>query len=85
MTYRIWAGSGKLFCKKPIRMWTIPKQYSIAFPTKYFYKNRYVILSNEGNELYHNWVALDRYNDENWLQNELTINDCIPPYIEKRI
>lgn len=82
-TIQIWAGSGERFCKKSIRMWTIPKGYSIAMPTIYFYKKRNVILSNEGNILHQNWVALDRNNDVNWINTELTLDDCVEYYVEE--
>jgi hypothetical protein len=53
----------------PIRMWTVPVDDCVAFPTGLFYRDRLVSLSNEGNPLYPRWVALDRYNDENWRED----------------
>jgi hypothetical protein len=46
------------------RKWTIPEGDCIAYPSPVFYENRVVAFSNEGNNFYPRWVALDRYNRE---------------------
>jgi hypothetical protein len=47
------------YASQPIRMWTVPVDDCVAFPTGVFYRDRMVAC----------WVALDRYNDENWRED----------------
>jgi len=64
---------------RPVRMWTVPVDDCVAFPTRRFYRNRMVALSNEGSSLYPRWVALDRYNDEHWREhNQFEARDLSP-------
>jgi hypothetical protein len=56
------------YARHPVRMWTIPVDDRVAFPTKLFYTDRPVVFSNEGTEANPRWVALDRYNDDDWLR-----------------
>jgi hypothetical protein len=58
----VYAGSGRFWSAPKIRIWTIPINDCIAWPTNNFYSKRYVYLSNEGNWCFPKWVALDRHN-----------------------
>jgi hypothetical protein len=70
------------YAVRPIRMWTVPIDDCVAFPTNLFYRDRLVAFSNEGNPLYPCWVALDRYNDENWRDHKFEAKDLSPVFLE---
>ena len=55
------------YVRKPVRMWTIPEDHLIAYPTHEFYSGRLVNFSNEGTGTAPRWVALDRHNGYEWL------------------
>lgn len=67
-----WAGSAekkvwwKPWQKLAVRMWTIPKDDGIAWPTLEMFTDRLVCLTNEGSISMPLWVALDRNNLDNW-------------------
>ena len=61
----------------PIRMWTVPVDDCVAFPTGLFYHKRLVAFSNEGNPLFPHWVALDRYNDEDWRDHDQRLQKAL--------
>jgi hypothetical protein len=66
------------YAANPVRMWTVPIDGCVAFPTNIFYHNRLVAFSNEGNPLYPRWLALDRYNDEDWQDHKFETKDLSP-------
>lgn len=76
-------GSGRVietYTSHPVRMWTVPNDAHVAWPTPVFYNHRTVIFSNEGNTFYPRWVALDRYNDVDWADHdwEVELDDLAP-------
>ena len=66
----------------PIRMWTVPVDDCVAFPTGLFYHKRLVAFSNEGNPLFPHWVALDRYNDEDWRDHKFEARELSEVFYE---
>lgn len=61
---------------RPIRKWTVPEGDCIAVPTNDYYLTSPVWLSNEGTALSPKWVALDRYNDEDWPKHVYPKGEC---------
>jgi hypothetical protein len=65
-------------------MWTVPTDDCVAFPTPFFYRFRTVLFSNEGTSLLPKWVALDRYNDDDWHEHGYTTSQLAPLYDQIR-
>jgi len=56
----------QVWARRPVRVWVVPADDCVAFPTTRFYRDRLVNLSNEGSAMRPRWIALDRFNDLRW-------------------
>jgi hypothetical protein len=71
-------GAGRtidVFADQPIRKWVVPTDDCIVHPTNQFYRRRPVRLSNQGTMLFPKWLAVDRFNDPDWHQQQFVVDE----------
>lgn len=80
---RVYAGNGKWYGRRAIRMWTVPIGDFVARPSPLFYLKRHLFLTNEGSSVYPKWVALDEINDFDWHERRFTMEQCMAVAVGK--